>query len=116
MEIGISNQTPALVGCNSCVMDKTLDEPNNNNNQPLNREQLKDYRDSFFGFRSKLWQPSGQESGSDPVDKINDMINNRDPLKNKKIGDIYDQLNNNNNKCVLMPNIDNINMDGPILN
>lgn len=121
--VGISNKTPKLIGCTSCDVNNTFIKENlmdNSINCPTqekhySNEQLKDYRNNFFGFRSHVWQES---AGVDPVDKINERILNGDGDISKsrcgeKISDVYNSLTKDSvheKHCVMSQNLDNISM------
>ena len=100
--IGISNKTPNLVNCTSCEINNTYtkeflmdwnDVQCPTQEVEYSREQLQDYRDDFFGFRSHLWQKSDT---IDPVDRMNERLydGNGDIAgsNTKTISDIYDSL------------------------
>jgi hypothetical protein len=119
---GISNRTPNLVGCTTCdvnntytkefIMDESVKCPTKE--VSYSRDQLQDYRDGFFGFRSHLWQ---QSASVDPVDRINERLLSGDgSIESKpceKISDVYDSLTGDRvhkKHCVMTQNLDNISM------
>jgi hypothetical protein len=117
---GISNKTPKSIGCITYDANNTyVKEFIMNDNvscpvikQPYSKEDLQNYRDKFFDFRSHIWQ---QSADVDPVDRINEKIlsGNGDLFgskSGKKISNIYDSLTGDriHKKHCMAVNLDNI--------
>lgn len=118
---GHANKTPNLVPCINCDYENTFSKEFIQQEAPrcptsapdMTREQLKDYRDKFFGFRSELFQGSNVE-GTDPVDKINEqLLDGEGELVGRNISDVFDSLTGNKSRTQQMKeqNVDNITMN-----